>query len=568
MTAGRVAGAKLWTTGLALVAALAVQRAEAQLEITEIMSAPNNGEAWEWIEIRNTGATDVDLNGYFIDRLGDPRIPAGSATPSIVLGQSTNTTIPAGGVAVLYDGDGPLNAQDYNDAFFRQAWGLAPSVPLIGVAFNFGGGLTNGTGTSLGLWPDLGAYEMDLADDGTGTVRVAQFNNATTSIDFRTASGFPTVPGGTSITWNGSGSFQNGANWAVTPTGTTSVLVTTPGSTNNPLDRGNPGFLPGPAPAGITFTEIMYNPASTDSAWEWVEFHNNSGLTLDFGANPAVFDDNDDAKLTAANVTSGIVPTGTTAVFFNANVSPTTPAGITISDMQAAWDPDGTRGINFIPVNRWLSELGNTGDNFGLWLSYDAYNTEANTGSGTRTMDNAVAQGGYDDATLNVPGMTGAWPNANGGSIYLIDPSSDRFVGDNWIQSYVNPPEPDPGNSFNAAAIAGTITVHPGGDLGTPGVFVVGPPPGGVGANFDGLGVVDAADLAIWEANFGTGTTQPTGDANGDGKVDGADFLVWQQQLGTTPAAAAAASAVPEPAGCALALLSLAAAAGFRRRAG
>jgi hypothetical protein len=234
--------------------------------------------------------------------------------------------------------------------------------------------------------------------------------------------------------------------------------------------------------------------------------------------------------------------------------------------MIAAWDPGGARDTNFIPVTGF-PPLNQGGDTIVLWDSLTDYLTDSADPSPRRTT-NAVMVQPYNDESGTFEGTTGSWPTDDGNaSIYLTDLSLDPTVGENWTRSFVNPLEPDLANSFNATEIAGTITVHPGGDLGTPGVFVVGPPPGGVGANFDGLGVVDAADLAIWKANFGTGTTQPQGDADGDGDVDGGDFLVWQRQLGTTPAAAAAASAVPEPAGCALALAGLAAVAGFRRRA-
>ena len=66
-------------------------------------------------------------------------------------------------------------------------------------------------------------------------------------------------------------------------------------------------------------------------------------------------------------------------------------------------------------------------------------------------------------------------------------------------------------------------------------------------ADFDNNNIVNGADLAILNMNFGTGTTFGQGDADGDGDVDGADLLIWQQQLGT-PGVVAAAGAVPEPA--------------------
>ncbi len=99
---------------------------------------------------------------------------------------------------------------------------------------------------------------------------------------------------------------------------------------------------------------------------------------------------------------------------------------------------------------------------------------------------------------------------------------------------------------------------------------------GVVGADFDGSGIVDAADLAIWRANFGItdGASVLQGDADGDGDVDGVDFLLLQQQYGGPPVPAAGAGAllglsttVPEPAsGLLLAVGAMLALAAVRRR--
>jgi hypothetical protein len=80
----------------------------------------------------------------------------------------------------------------------------------------------------------------------------------------------------------------------------------------------------------------------------------------------------------------------------------------------------------------------------------------------------------------------------------------------------------------------------------TTGVLTVMSPPV-LNADFDGNGVVDSQDLAVWAAGFGSigQTTSASGDANGDGVVDGADLLVWQRQL---TGAEALAGSVPEPA--------------------
>lgn len=74
-------------------------------------------------------------------------------------------------------------------------------------------------------------------------------------------------------------------------------------------------------------------------------------------------------------------------------------------------------------------------------------------------------------------------------------------------------------------------------------------------ADFDNDSDVDNTDLATWIATFGGAATATTGDATGDNLADGADFLAWQQQY-TGPAGA---SAVPEPATWAAAVVALAA---------
>jgi hypothetical protein len=82
------------------------------------------------------------------------------------------------------------------------------------------------------------------------------------------------------------------------------------------------------------------------------------------------------------------------------------------------------------------------------------------------------------------------------------------------------------------------------------------PTVGGAPGDFDASGVVDAADLALWQQRFGN-TAPPLADADNDGDTDGADFLIWQQQLGSGAPATGAGSAVPEPASLAVACLAM-----------
>jgi hypothetical protein len=90
---------------------------------------------------------------------------------------------------------------------------------------------------------------------------------------------------------------------------------------------------------------------------------------------------------------------------------------------------------------------------------------------------------------------------------------------------------------------------------------------GASGADFNGDGVVDHADLAIWNAYKGitSGASVLQGDADGDGDVDGNDYLIWLEEFtdGVAPGGSPSPSGnVPEPTGLALmsigALLALA----------
>ena len=74
--------------------------------------------------------------------------------------------------------------------------------------------------------------------------------------------------------------------------------------------------------------------------------------------------------------------------------------------------------------------------------------------------------------------------------------------------------------------------------------------------DYNGDGVVDAADYTVWRDSVGAGVAAFAGaDGNGDGVVDDADHAVWAAHFGAS-LEAAMARAVPEPAGMALVLLA------------
>ncbi|MBX3426123.1 MAG: PEP-CTERM sorting domain-containing protein [Pirellulales bacterium] len=88
-------------------------------------------------------------------------------------------------------------------------------------------------------------------------------------------------------------------------------------------------------------------------------------------------------------------------------------------------------------------------------------------------------------------------------------------------------------------------------------------------ADFVPNDLVDGSDFLVWQRNNGIsdGTADRTdGDATGDGNVNAADLAVWTAQYGTNPNAAAVVAAVPEPASVVLAGLALAGLSAVRRR--
>ena len=516
----------------------------AQLEITELAYNTVDEDTWEWLEIRNLGAADVDLDGAFLDGLNDydPPVGAGANISNTI---STNTIIPAGGVAVLYDGyQGSSSPATHNDQIFRDAWGLDSSVPLISI--NYWPGLSNSSSNpdnmSLGIWVDRAAYDLDIT--GTpGDGQVSSFANALVSVNYDVSAPWPASSNGISVTYSGTGDIADGSNWAQSQTGaggaTTSSAVQVQDSINSTDDVGSPGSqspFSGPAAAGLLITEIMYNPrSSSDNDFEWVEIYNNTGSSVDFAANPHFLDDKSDSSLTGGNIASGSVADGATAVLFSDSV-------LTAQNMQDIWGAT----TNFIPVSEW-SALNNSGDTFGIWASQADYNADADSGDG-RTVDSAVASVTYDDDDTASP----AWPKDDGsGSIWLTDLALDPNQADSWFLASAGDGS---GISANANAIGGFIDIHPGGDVGSPGTF--GAQIAGVPGDYNEDDKVDAADYTSWRDNLGKNITLPNEDpGTTPGVVTQEDYLFWKAQFAAAAAGGGFSAAVPEPATGLLSLL-------------
>ena len=159
----------------------------------------------------------------------------------------------------------------------------------------------------------------------------------------------------------------------------------------------------------IIITEIMYNPASAEDNWEWVEIYNAGSAPVDLTG--FVIDDNNSVAHSSANIAGGTLVTGGQAILYNAD-------DVLSSDFLAAW---GT--VNLIPVTDWSAmALNNSGDTIGIWDSFASY-------SGDQTA--------HVNAIENVTYTTSApWPSSDGNaSIYLTDLTADNTDGANWALS-------------------------------------------------------------------------------------------------------------------------------------
>jgi len=521
---GKVAIASLSVVLVSISGGLAC----AQLEVSEIMYNPLNEGVWEWIEVRNTGASDIDLDGWLGFNLGDVEVPA--PNPTILSNtNSPNTVIRAGEVAVIYDGfHGVGQPGTFDDSQFRSAWNLNSTVPLL--AASFWPGLNNTEGSqaqSIGFWANASDYQADLApvedpnEPGTFENRTVQFTNAQFSIDYSNAA-FPAVDGMSSITWSGQGNRNNGSTWVLSQAGSAGAVVSsevrigTPA--NNINEVANPGVVTsvGAAPSNnLLITEILYDSgAIPDADWEWIEIHNPGSAAVDI-SNWVVDDINSNAQ-EAANIPAGSsVPAGGTAILFNGDDT-------TQADFATAWGA----GLNLVPVSGWgAMQLNNGGDTIGLWSDFSSYDGD------NEVHANAVLSLTYTDDP--------DFPDSNNmSSITLNDLGADPTDGLSWDLSFIGD-----SLSSNPDPVGDSSVFHAGGDIGSPGTFIVQNLP--ANADLDGDGDVDGADfLAIQRSNP-------------------ALIAQWQAEFGNGTPALSTASAVPEPSsvmliGLAMALLPLA----------
>jgi len=225
---------------------------------------------------------------------------------------------------------------------------------------------------------------------------------------------------------------------SITPTGVSVPL---------PLETPVPSATPVPDRTGVAgvisrreiiISEIMYNPNSPDSDWEWVEVYNDTSAAIDLSG--WVMDDGNGTPHMKSNIMSGNIPPHKTAILFNSDA-------LNPYDFKAAWNMENT----LIPVTDWgTMGLNNSGDKISLWDNFSAY--EGDHLSHTKALFTIE----YSDDS--------PWPADNGsGSIFLKDLSSDYTNGENWALSTIG--EITPIGTCRQSTAEGTNT---GADIGSP----------------------------------------------------------------------------------------------------
>lgn len=189
------------------------------------------------------------------------------------------------------------------------------------------------------------------------------------------------------------------------------------------------------------------------------------------------------------------------------------------------------------------------------------------------------------------------WAPLGANTLYAVDGADDGDVagdsaGENWVipggvatgqastgllaeafvlgATTINPNQTiSLGQAYNTSVGDTSVTATVRSDTGVAidlQVFYDGVPAVGLGGDFNGDGMVDAADYTVWRDNEGADeSVLPPGSGDGSGTVDAGDYNVWRDNYGASFAAVGAAS-IPEPGVLALlACLAITGGAAFRR---
>ncbi len=546
---------KLWICAASLALCVAGQTAFGALVITEAVPSPGGAntvlQQMDWWELTNTGPSAVSLDGFEwiardVTNNNTAVFPNGI---SVASGES---------IIILRDGtsSGSIPFQPTAEAEFRSDWGLAPSVQILmentftGLALFSGLGSTSelihlydGPPPTLGTANLLASAPEGIAATGVsfewgtdtggsmGRLSVGGQNGAITLADGRVASpGFATIG----------------------PSGPHTIFEDTFELSAASLQR-ETNLNAEMALPRQSFATSAYAPHVGDAAIEQDPFGAGSGDWLSLTATQA-----------SAGVDLDLLEDFAPSIAGKRySISYTSRV-----DVPAVAPVDFWQGFSvaddFAP-----NSVNDPFTDFGILLradgSFQVFLDSVAVGGSGPGFTGIVSGQAFDvefvfDETLASPTVTGTVTATLGTVVLGTIPLDALGVGTGFedisrffeLRTFLDGASALPGDVYDNRYDNFTIS-----ELG-PAVTLI--------ADFNSDGVVDNADLVVWQGGFGTGTTLAEGDADGNGIVDGQDFLLWQNNLGTSSPAVSAAGAVPEPTSCALAMMALALVAGVHRR--
>jgi hypothetical protein len=247
----------------------------------------------------------------------------------------------------------------------------------------------------------------------------------------------------------------------------------------------------------------------------------------------------------AANVPAASTITGTELTMYVGNAPNTTGRTIGLHKLSKDWG-EGTAGSSALALNGTGAGFP-AGPGDATWshsmLGSAAWANLGSTGDFNHAASATLAVGGPEDtghtwlstaalvsdlqSWLDAPASNYGWAlvNANEGMNQSIKTFYSRSATQN-ISGVAN--------SLNLSWRP-TLTI----------AFV--PPPTG---DYNGNGVVDAADYVVWRNTLGQSASPAGADADGDrsGTIDDGDLTYWRARFGNIPNGTATSATVPEPA--------------------
>lgn len=295
----------------------------------------------------------------------------------------------------------------------------------------------------------------------------------------------------------------------------------------------------------------------------------------------SLFDVDNDGDLDVVTTNQGLDPNPYRPMYLfrnNAGVLGTSPvwqsAESSIQNTTAIADFDGD-GFLDIAVAKWVNfetaiyrNLGGTPATMPIWTrgtttadrGASVADVDGNGwpdlvigGSPTRLFDNSGSFASLTPTWTAVPPFSGVQEhtfrdvNQDGrpdfGEIHFSDGRAHIYMNDNGVLSSMPSwsfDAPEVGNAIAFGDLNGDgwddLVVGYSGNVSVRVFFAVPPPPPVCPGDANGDGEINAADLSVLLANFGTSTNggASSGDFNKDGSVDGADLSVLLGQFGTS----------------------------------